>query len=147
MGTAPYTTPAGDIDPDLLATIRVAAMRPSLEAVGRFDPIRARERFLASYTAQDTHLIYAQDGLAGLYVVRQRPNHLYLDHLYIHPKHQGRGFGRIVLGWVQLEARKAQLPIKLVALKNSKANDFYLSCGFAFVTSDAFDNHYIWHYV
>jgi GNAT superfamily N-acetyltransferase len=147
VGTAPYATSAGGIDPAQLADIRVTAMRPSLKAVGRFDPIRARERFLASYAAQDTRLIYAQDTLAGFYVVRQRPDHIYLDHLYIHPKHQGGGLGRKVLGWVQREAQQAQLSIKLVALKNSRANDFYLSCGFAFVTSDAFDNHYIWHNV
>ena len=35
-------TSAEGIDPDVLATIRVEAMRPSLEAVGRFDPARAR---------------------------------------------------------------------------------------------------------
>ena len=145
INAAPYSAPAADIDPTILADIRVAAMRPSLEAVGRFDPVRARERFLANYTADDTRLIHAQGALAGFYVVRRRDDHLYLDHLYIHPDRQSGGLGRIVVEWVQENAREAQLPIKLIALKNSKANDFYLSCGFAFVASDEFDNHYIWH--
>jgi len=35
---------AKDDDAELLAQIRVEAMRPSLEAVSRFDPERARNR-------------------------------------------------------------------------------------------------------
>ncbi len=37
--------PASARDADRLADIRVEAMRMSLEALGRFDPVRARARF------------------------------------------------------------------------------------------------------
>ena len=66
-----------------LASIRVAAMRPSLEAVGRFDPERARERFLKSYCPGETEIIYANEKIVGFYVLRRRSDHLYLDHLYV----------------------------------------------------------------
>ena len=36
-------------DAEVLVDIRIAAMRKSLERIGRFDPQRARERFLASF--------------------------------------------------------------------------------------------------
>ena len=36
-------------DADLLADLRVRAMKESLEAVGRFDPIRAKSRFLDNF--------------------------------------------------------------------------------------------------
>jgi len=45
---------AKDADAELLAQIRVEAMRPSLEAVSRFDPERARNRFLSSFQPLDT---------------------------------------------------------------------------------------------
>ena len=36
-------------DGEALASLRVAAMRESLERIGRFDPQRARQRFLATF--------------------------------------------------------------------------------------------------
>lgn len=135
---------AGDIDPETLAAIRVEAMRPSLEAVGRFDPERARVRFLASFSPDETRVIRIRDQLVGFYVIRRRHDHLYLDHLYIHPLHQGTGLGRKIVLLVQEMAKDVKLPIKLMALKNSPANDFYRSCGFELVQTDEFDNHYYW---
>jgi len=131
-------------DAGKLADIRVAAMRPSLEAIGRFDPVRARERFLASFDPADTTLVFMGDALAGFLVVRKRRDHLYLDHLYICPEHQGAGLGRQIVRSVQVTASKAGKPIRLMALKDSPANGFYKSCGFDFVRSEGFDNHYAW---
>ena len=36
-------------DFEALLALRMAAMRPSLEAMGRFDPARARERFAGQF--------------------------------------------------------------------------------------------------
>jgi len=137
-------TAANDIDPAILAEIRVDAMRPSLEAVGRFDPARARDRFLARYDPAETQLIHFGARLAGFFVVRRRSDHHYLDHLYICPGHQGGGLGRQVVQVIQQTATEAALPIKLMALKGSPSNAFYLSCGFVLLATDEFDNHYIW---
>jgi len=145
MTAAPRIAPAGTIDPTLLASLRVEAMRPSLDALGRFDPIRARQRFLSTYTPEDTRLIYVGENLAGFYVIRTRTDHIMLDHLYISDDFQGTGLGRRVMQIVQDHARRDQLPIQLMALKNSAANGFYLSCGFKHVSSSEFDQHYVWH--
>ncbi len=131
-------------DAERLAAIRVAAMRPSLEAVGRFDPERARARFLNSFDAADTKIIHAGDAVAGFFVVRRRADHLYLDHLYVTPAFQGRGIGRHVVGDLLAEARTASLPIRLMALNGSPANGFYRSCGFEAVSADALDTLYEW---
>lgn len=141
--------PAGGIDPGLLADLRVAAMRPSLEAVGRFDPVRARQRFLAQYTAEDTWLLQGSvlgaTALAGFYVLRLRPDHLYLDHLYIHPDHQALGLGKRVVRAVQAQAAEQGLPLRLMALRDSPANAFYRACGFIPTKVDPLDTHYVWH--
>lgn len=68
-------------DPSELAEIRVEAMRPSLEKVGRFDPERARRRFLDTYDPSETKVVHVAGELAGFYVLRDRRDHLYLDHL------------------------------------------------------------------
>ena len=54
---------------DTLADIRVAAMRPSLEAIGRFSPERARERFLKGFDPADTTVIECGEEVAGFFVV------------------------------------------------------------------------------
>ncbi len=135
---------ANAADADRLATIRVEAMRPSLEAVGRFDPVRARDRFLNSFRADDTKIIHAKDGVVGFFVLRRYPDHLYLDHLYVTLAFQGTGIGRRVIDDLKGEARSAALPIRLMALNSSPANYFYRSCGFEFVSQDALDTLYQW---
>lgn len=137
-------SPAAETDSSTLADIRVEAMKPSLEAVGRFDPERAKSRFLEAYNPHDSQLVYAGDELAGFYVVRSRANELYLDHVYIRSEYQGMGIGRDIISIVQERARKMGLPLRLMALRGSPANAFYLSCGFVLEQSDELDNFYIW---
>ena len=137
-------TQAGATDPERLADIRVAAMRPSLEAIGRFDPDRARARFIATYVAEDTFLLSRGGEVIGFYVLRNRPDYLYLDHLYLGPEHQGGGVGRGIVQLVQDQARDAGLPVRLMALRDSPANGFYQSCGFVLESADDLDNIYRW---
>ncbi|WP_310622031.1 GNAT family N-acetyltransferase [Flexibacterium corallicola] len=137
-------TDAYNIDPSELAELRAQVMRPSLEAVGRFNEVRVRERFLSGFDPADTRLILINKRLLGFYVVRDYSDHLYLDHLYIKVEHQGEGLGRMVVRSIQEEAKKAGLPLRLKALKDSPANRFYQSCGFEFQSCEGVDNHYIW---
>ena len=136
---------ATEADGERLATLRVEAMRPSLEAVGRFDPARARDRFLSTFRAEETRLVLDDAArLVGFFVVRRHKDHLYLDHLYVDPARQGRGIGARIVDLVQAEARAAGLPIRLMALNGSKANAFYRARGFIPVSADALDTHYVW---
>lgn len=135
---------AANTDPSHLAEIRANAMKPSLKAVGRFDEERVRKRFLDAYNPADTHVVRAGQDLIGFYVLRKRPDHLHLSHLYISPTHQGGGLGRRIVRAVQDQARDTALPVRLMALRGSPANGFYTSCGFVLERSDDLDNYYIW---
>ena len=135
---------ASKADAQELADIRVEAMRPSLEAVGRFDRQRAKDRFLNSFNPTDTTIIRRAEEAVGFFVVRKKVDHLYLDHLYIRDRHQGMGIGRIVVDTLKNQARDLSLPIRLMALRGSPANAFYRSLGFEFVSADAFDTLYQW---
>jgi GNAT superfamily N-acetyltransferase len=83
--------PASAQDADDLAALRVMAMRPSLERLGRFDPQRARDGFLASFTPASTRHLVVDGHRVAFVVVRHYADHLLLDHLYVHPAHQGQG--------------------------------------------------------
>ncbi|MEP0074002.1 MAG: hypothetical protein ABJE79_14995 [Marinomonas sp.] len=55
-----------------MAEIRAAAMKPSLEALGRFDERRVRDRFLESFTPDETFQIVSDDEILGFFVVRNK---------------------------------------------------------------------------
>ncbi|MDH6165332.1 GNAT superfamily N-acetyltransferase [Variovorax boronicumulans] len=130
---------------DMLA-VRIDAMRPSLERVGRFDAARARERLNAGFVVPFMHHIVL-DGEQRVGFVTLKPEGAYalrLDHLYLRTGFQGSGIGEWVLRWAKAEAREKKLDIKLTALVQSDANRFYLRHGFVLEGEEGVDLHYRW---
>ena len=130
-------------DADALVALRIAAMRESLERVGRFDPVRARDRFLAGFEPGATHHIELGGTRLGFFVLKLQDGTLLLDHLYIHPDHQGQGLGGRVLDHVFAQADRLALPVRVGALQGSDSNRFYLRHGFTLVETGEFDNYYV----
>jgi len=126
-----------------LALLRVEAMRDSLQRIGRFDPERARQRFLSSFAAEHSRHIVADGQRVGFLVLRPYQGELLLDHLYVRPGRQGRGIGAAVLQQVFAQADAAALPLRVGALKDSDSNRFYLRHGFVLVERSEWDNHYL----
>lgn len=129
-------------DAQALAELRALAMRESLEAIGRFDPVRVRERFLQKFDPNATSKVFIDDELAAFFVVLDKGDHLYVDHLYVHPNHQSAGLGSSLLEVIKEQARHAEKPIRLGALKGSRSNQFYASHGFVRTHVEALDNYY-----
>lgn len=135
--------PASSSDLEDLVAIRIEAMRESLERLGRFDPNRARERFLSGFDVNSTRRIVVSGDLVGFVVIKNHQGELLLDHLYVIPGAQGLGIGSEVLTRIFREADEIGLPIKVGALKESASNRFYTRHGFVFVESGEFDNYYV----
>ena len=135
-------TPAAAQDADALADLRVRAMRESLERIGRFDPTRARERFLSNFDLANTRHIEVDGKRVGFLVVLKDVDQLTLDHLYLDPHEQNRGVGAAVLRTVFDEADASQLPLRVGALRESDSNRFYVRHGFALVDESEFDLYY-----
>ncbi|WP_122218893.1 GNAT family N-acetyltransferase, partial [Pseudomonas syringae group genomosp. 7] len=106
-------------DFEALVAMRIEAMRESLERVGRFDPVRARERFREGFSAPDTRYIEVADDRVGFVVVKALADGLVLDHLYIKPDAQGQGTGSAVLRQVFAEADATSSTLRVGALKES----------------------------
>ena len=135
--------PVTDDDLESLITIRIEAMRESLERIGRFDPIRARERFINSFSPEHTQFVIVSNERVGFLVTKPHAEYLLLDHLYIKPPWQNRGIGAAVIAYVFSEAEKLKLPVRVGALRDSDSNRFYLRHGFRLTESTEFDNYYI----
>jgi GNAT superfamily N-acetyltransferase len=136
-------TPAVPGDAEALVALRIEAMRESLARIGRFDPARARERFLAGFSPAHTRHVDANGERVGFVVTKPQADCLLLDHLYLHPAHQGRGIGSAVLEQVFEEARAMALPVRVGALRGSDANRFYIRHGFQEVERGDHDHYYI----
>ena len=136
-------TPVADSDFEELADLRVAAMRESLERVGRFDPVRARARLRSSFKPEHTGFIAFEGARVGFYAVIPSPEGLRLDHLYVHPDFQNRGIGRAVLQMILAEADARGVAVLVGALKESASNRFYQRHGFALVSESEWDNYYL----
>ncbi|MFZ6768806.1 GNAT family N-acetyltransferase [Undibacterium sp. Di26W] len=126
-----------------LAELRVLAMRPSLEKIGRFDVERARQRLLGNFVAEYTRLIKLDGLLAGFLVQRPQDNDLLLDHFYLHPDFQQRGLGSAAIELALAEADALGKVIHVGVLRDSDANRFYLRHGFVLRAVAEFDNYYL----
>jgi len=134
---------AAETDFEELVALRIDAMRESLERIGRFDPIRARERFRSSFSAMHTRHVVADGRRLGFVVVKPANGQLLLDHLYIRPGNQGKGIGAAVLAQVFKEADALSLPMRVGALRGSDANRFYQRHGFEFLAEEEWDIYYL----
>jgi len=135
--------PVQSSDLNALISIRTEAMRESLERIGRFDPIRVRERFSVSFSAEHTRHVSEVGEHVGFVVVKPVDSQLLLDHLYIKPTSQGRGIGAAVLALVFAEADAKALAVRVGALRESASNRFYVRHGFRWVGRSEHDNYYI----
>ncbi|OAE50900.1 GNAT family acetyltransferase [Achromobacter xylosoxidans] len=143
-GAAPLRfTPATQADFEALLALRIAAMRDSLERLGRFDPDRARERLRGTFRPECTWHIEADGDRIGFYCLRPDGEGLRLDHLYVHPCAQGRGVGGQVLRRILRDADRDRQAVTLSALRGSDSNRFYRRHGFVQTGEGEWDIEYL----
>lgn len=130
-------------DLEALVAIRIAAMRASLEKVGRFDPVRARNRLTRDFQAENTRCFVYENTIVAFITCSQGHGEITIQHLYVLPEFQNRGIGRRALGEIIEQGKRQKQDIRLITLKESRANDFYLKHGFKHISTMEFDNVYL----
>lgn len=148
VNTAPGTpqlalAPATEDDFEALFSLRMVAMQDSLQRLGRFDPQRARERLSRAFEPAHTRHILLGGEPVGFVVLLPMADHLVLDQLYIQPQAQRRGVGSWVMAQVLAQADRLAQPVRVMALKRSEANSFYLRHGFVLQHESEWDLHYL----
>lgn len=135
--------PVSAADFESLLAIRIAAMRESLERLGRFDPERARSRLQKTFEPEHTWAINQNGQCVGFYALRPDGQDLRLDHLYIVPAAQGLGLGGQVLRHILQGADNRGLHVRVGALRNSDSNRFYQRHGFVQTGESEWDIEYL----
>jgi GNAT superfamily N-acetyltransferase len=131
-------------DFEAVLALRIRALRPGLERLGRFSPERARERLAADFVPQHArHVLWDGERVGYLNLQPEGEDALRLVHLYLDPAAQGRGIGSTAMRWVLQQADVAQRSLHVTALQGSRAVAFYLRHGFAEVAQDALDVHLV----
>lgn len=130
--------PAVATDATWIAELRAVVMRPDLERLGRFDPVRVRERFLAAFEPEQTYVIHSDGVDAGVIAVRPEADARWIEHFFIAPAHQGKGLGGAVLRHV-MAASVDERPFRLDVLQGSPARRLYERHGFVLESEDPVD--------
>jgi GNAT superfamily N-acetyltransferase len=138
--TAPGTAwrPARAADGPALAELRATVLRPSLERLGRYDETRVRERFLAGFAPENTHVLAGGEVLGSI-ALRPADDGCWVEHFYLAPAAQGGGLGTSVLTGVVAAADAAGTVLRLDVLQRSDARRLYERHGFVHEREDAVD--------
>jgi GNAT superfamily N-acetyltransferase len=129
-------------DLDKLVELRDKAMKPSLEEIGRFDIKRAKARLVDNFDPLNTYKIEKNNRVLGFYVLLNKGDYFWLDHFYIDNHYQGLGIGESALYHIKELVKVHSKPLRLTALKQSRANDFYMEQGFEMIEQLTWDNLY-----
>jgi len=121
-----------------MAELRAHVMRPDLERLGRYDPVRVRRRFLDAFVPENTRVIVVDGADAGLVAVRHERDAVWIEHFYLDPGVQGRGLGSAVLEMLLADDSIA-LPFRLNVLRGSPARRLYERHGFDLESEDEVD--------
>lgn len=130
--------PSTTADAAWIAELRAVVLRDDLERLGRYDPVRVRQRFLEAFDTATTSVIVVDEADAGS--IARRPDDegaLWIEHFYLDPERQGHGIGGAVLEHVLGDA-PAQT-FRLNVLQGSPALRLYLRAGFIVDSEDAVD--------
>lgn len=122
-----------------IADLRLLVLRPSLAALGRYQPERNRRFFTSAYAPQNTAVVLVHDRPVGSIALRRSTDGTWVEHFYLAPGAQGAGLGGTLLGAVTRFADRTGEVLRLDVLVGSPARRLYERHGFSVFRSDPFD--------
>ena len=116
------TRQATEADKAFLSWLEEACMREYAVALwGAWRPRPADEQ-----TLDGCRIIVEGEQSIGCMTTIARPDHIWIDQLYISPRFQRKGIGSTVLRMILAEAGAMGVPVRLSVLATNPALDFYL---------------------
>lgn len=121
-----------------IAELRAVVLKDDLERLGRYDPVRVRQRFLDGFDTELTQIILVDGEAVGSIAVRPAIDGKWIEHFYIDPAQQGRGLGGSVLGDIMRRNADSHA-FRLNVLRGSPAQRLYRRHGFTVESQDLVD--------
>jgi len=133
--------PAQHEDLPMLEELMNLTIRPWVEVTfDRWNPAMARESIQDDVVNQRASLVLVDEEVAGVLAIRDEPQRLHIEKIYIHPDFQRRGLGTSLLS--DLIARAAGRPVTLRVLLVNPARALYERLGFV-VTRTTSEFHFM----
>lgn len=126
-------------DAQWMAELRAVVMQPDLQRLGRYDPVRVRQRFLDAFVPHHTRVVVLDGKDVGLVCVRAEDDAFWIEHFYLSPECHGQGMGGEVLAAVMADASDGVRPFRLNVLQGSPARRLYERHGFVLEHEDRID--------
>ena len=113
--------------------VSAAAYIPVYQPVIGAVPKPAREDYTSRIERGEVWVLETGGILAGVIVLEPATDHLMLYSIAVHPRHQGQGYGKLLLAFAEQHAVTAGLPeVRLYTTTLMKQNlAFYRGCGYA----------------
>ena len=110
--------------------ISAEAYVPVYQAVIGAAPKPAHEDYTDRIGRGEVWLLDLEDGPCGVVVLEPMIDHLLIYSIAVHPRHQGRGCGRLLLAFAEQQAAATGLPeVRLYTNKRMEQNlAFYSYC-------------------
>ena len=119
-------------DAAVVQSISAEAYIPSYATTVGVVPKPAQEDYRDRITRGEVWVLETNDGPCGVVVLERMLNHLMIYSVAVHPQYQGRGYGRLLLGFAEQHAASLWLPtVRLYTNRRMERNLlFYRSCGY-----------------
>lgn len=109
---------------------------PQAELFLRMQYTAQQQHYRARFPGADHRIVILDGRAVGRLLVDRREDELRLVDVALLPEHRGRGLGKALLQQLLAEARAAGKPVRLHALKGSRAAALYARLGFAALAED-----------
>lgn len=129
---------ATDDDYDFLFALHRSAMREYIEAIWGWHEGWQAEYFLKKFDPATRQIIVIDGVDAGVLVVEERPDEVYVGLIELLPAYQGRGIGTAIIATLLADAHRRDLPLALHVLRtNYPARRLYERLGLEVIEEDA----------
>ena len=142
MDLAYEFAPATESDREVVCDLNLRCYRELVvRQFGEWDEAFQRSHFDRKWGESTYRKIMVGGEMAGVLVVENHEDHVFLSEIQIDPGQQGRGLGRRVVSDLIEKAEKAGLPVRLRVLLQNRAKRLYERLGF--VVTDRTETHYL----
>lgn len=113
--------------------VSAAAYIPVYQPIIGAVPKPAREDYTSRIERGEVWVLETGSSLAGVVVLEPAADHLMLYSVAVHPRHQGQGYGRLLIAFAERRAAAIRLPeVRLYTTTLMEQNlAFYRSCGYS----------------
>lgn len=121
-----------EVDSDAVYNLKKAAFSHYVKKqFGTWDEAEQRDYHLARFAPNDIKIITVDRHVVGFVSVVSESDHIMVNQLIIHPKHQSKGIGAHCMELIKRRAKGIGLPVRLQVMKvNPRAMNFYQRVGF-----------------